>query len=158
MSSRAPTSEQFETFMQTPCSCPVEQHETAAALLARYDRRVLLVEAHDVVGGCAHSFDRGGYTCDSGPSLWAGCAQPSTSPLRQVFDAIGRDVDWVQYDGWGLHDLKADKRWRMTVGPDAFADVMQELGGPEGERAWRDLLKGSEPVVDAAMACCETVP
>ena len=52
-----------------------------AALLARYDRRVLLVEAHDVVGGCAHSFDRGGYTCDSGPSLWAGCAQPSTSPL-----------------------------------------------------------------------------
>ena len=124
-----------------------------AALLARYDRRVLLVEAHDVVGGCAHSFDRGGYTCDSGPSLWAGCAQPSTSPLRQVFDAIGRDVDWVQYDGWGLHDLKADKRWRMTVGPDAFADVMQELGGSDGERAWRALLKGSEPVVDAAMAC-----
>mgnify|MGYP001191953666 CR=1 FL=1 len=124
-----------------------------AALLARYDRRVLLVEAHDVVGGCAHSFDRGGYTCDSGPSLWAGCAQPSTSPLRQVFDAIGRDVDWVQYDGWGLHDLKADKRWRMTVGPDAFGDVMQELGGANGERAWRSLLKGSEPVVDAAMAC-----
>ncbi len=85
-----------------------------AALLARYDRRVLLVEAHDVVGGCAHSFDRGGYTCDSGPSLWAGCVQPSTSPLRQVFDAIGRDVDWIQYDGWGLHDLKADKRWRTV--------------------------------------------
>ena len=124
-----------------------------AALLARYDRRVLLVEAHDVVGGCAHSFDRGGYTCDSGPSLWAGCAQPSTSPLRQVFDAIGRDVDWVQYDGWGLHDLKADKRWRMTVGPDAFGDVMRQLGGSNGERAWRALLKGSDPVVDAAMAC-----
>jgi phytoene dehydrogenase-like protein len=125
-----------------------------AALLARYDRRVLLVEAHDVVGGCAHSFARGGgYTCDSGPSLWAGCAQPSTSPLRQVLDAIGRDVDWVQYDGWGLHDLKADKRWRMTVGPDAFGDVMRQLGGANGERAWRALLKGSEPVVDAAMAC-----
>ena len=41
----------------------------------------------------------------------------------------------------------------MTVGPDAFADVMQELGGANGERAWRALLKGSEPVVDAAMAC-----
>ena len=41
----------------------------------------------------------------------------------------------------------------MTVGPDAFADVMQELGGSNGERAWRALLKGSEPVVDAAMAC-----
>ena len=49
--------------------------------------------------------------------------------------------------------MKADKRWRMTVGPDAFGDVMQEMGGSNGERAWRDLLKGSEPVVDAAMAC-----
>lgn len=124
-----------------------------AALLAKYDRKVLLVEAHDVVGGCAHAFDRQGFTCDSGPSLWAGCAQPSTSPLRQVLDACGVDVKWVQYDGWGLHDLKAQKRWRMTVGPDSFGDVMKELGGHEGERAWRALLKGSDPVVDAAMAC-----
>lgn len=124
-----------------------------AALLAKYKRKVLLVEAHDVVGGCAHAFDRQGFTCDSGPSLWAGCAQPSTSPLRQVLDACGVDVQWVQYDGWGLHDLKATNRWRMTVGPDSFGDVMKELGGPEGERAWRALLKGSDPVVDAAMAC-----
>ena len=61
-----------------------------AALLARYDRRVLLVEAHDVVGGCAHSFDRGGYTCDSGPSLWAGCAQPSTSDFGSATSAEPR--------------------------------------------------------------------
>ena len=57
-------------------------------------------------------------------------------PLRQVFDAYreGRRLD--QYDGWGLHDLKAKKRWRMTVGPDAFGDVaMQALGGANGERA-----------------------
>ena len=59
----------------------------------------------------------------------------------------------VTYSGWGLHDLKAEERWRMTVGPDAFADVMDKYGGPEGVAAWRALLDASEPVVDAAMAC-----
>ena len=126
---------------------------SAGALLAKYGRKVLLVEAHEHLGGCAHSFSRGGYTLDSGPSLWAGCSAPSTSPLRQVLDAVGAETEWVTYDGWGVHDLKSSERFRMTVGPDAFADVCERFGGKESVAAWRALLEGSEPVVDAAMAC-----
>jgi len=126
---------------------------SAGALLARYGKSVLVVEAHDAVGGCAHSFERGGYTLDSGPSLWAGCSAPSTSPLRQVLDAVGADVDWVTYDGWAVHDLRARARFRVTVGPDAFAAVCEAHGGARGVAAWRALLAASAPVVDAAMAC-----
>ena len=120
------------------------------ALLAHYGKKVCLLESHEHVGGCAHGFKRGGYTLDSGPSLWAGCAVPSTSPLRQVLDAVGVDVDWVAYDGWGVHDLARGEAFRMTVGPEAFDDVVADHGDAT---QWRRLLKAIEPVVDASMAC-----
>jgi pimeloyl-ACP methyl ester carboxylesterase len=64
---------------------------SAAALLARYGKRVIVVEAHDTPGGCAHGFERRSkngakYKFDAGPSLWAGMSTPSTNPLRQVFE------------------------------------------------------------------------
>jgi len=49
---------------------------TAAALLARAGRAVLVVERHDRVGGYAHSFRRGRYRFDSAVHLIGGC-EPS---------------------------------------------------------------------------------
>ena len=46
---------------------------TAAALLARAGRGVLVVERHDRVGGYAHSFRRGRYLFDSAVHLVGGC-------------------------------------------------------------------------------------
>ncbi len=46
---------------------------TAAALLARAGRRVLVVERHDRVGGYAHAFRRGRYLFDSAVHLVGGC-------------------------------------------------------------------------------------
>jgi len=46
---------------------------TAAALLARAGRSVLVVERHDRVGGYAHAFRRGRYLFDSGVHLVGGC-------------------------------------------------------------------------------------
>ena len=46
---------------------------TAAALLARAGRDVLVVERHDRVGGYAHSFRRGRYLFDSAVHLIGGC-------------------------------------------------------------------------------------
>ncbi|KAH8047928.1 all-trans-retinol 13,14-reductase [Aureococcus anophagefferens] len=120
------------------------------ALLAHYGQRVVVLESHEHVGGCAHGFRRGAYTLDSGPSLWAGCSVPSTSPLRQVMDAVGAEVDWVTYDGWGVHDLRAGEAFRMSVGPEAFEAVVRQYGDV-GQ--WRRLLAAIEPVVDASMAC-----
>ena len=78
------------------------------ALLARYGRRVTVLEAHTIAGGCAHSFERrtkeGTFVFDSGPSLWSGMSTPSVNPLRQVLDVVGESgaVEWKEYDGWGM--------------------------------------------------------
>jgi prolycopene isomerase len=46
---------------------------TAAALLTRAGRSVLVIERHDRVGGYAHSFRRGRYLFDSAVHLIGGC-------------------------------------------------------------------------------------
>lgn len=46
---------------------------TAAALLAREGKRVLVVERHDRAGGYAHAFRRRGYRFDSAVHLVSGC-------------------------------------------------------------------------------------
>jgi phytoene desaturase len=50
---------------------------TAASLIARAGRSVLVVERHDRVGGYAHSFRRGRYLFDSAVHLIGGC-EPSS--------------------------------------------------------------------------------
>jgi phytoene desaturase len=45
---------------------------SAAALLAKAGKSVLVVERHNKVGGCAHGFDRDGYFFDVGVHLVAG--------------------------------------------------------------------------------------
>ena len=44
---------------------------SAGAMLAKYGKSVLVCEAHSIPGGCAHSFERSGFSFDSGPSLWS---------------------------------------------------------------------------------------
>lgn len=60
---------------------------TAAALLARSDRQVTLLEAHDTLGGCASFFRIGRMTFDVGATTLSGLA--AGRPAHRVFDALG---------------------------------------------------------------------
>ena len=123
------------------------------ALLARYGRRVTVLESHTLPGGCAHSFERGGYTFDSGPSLWAGLSRPSVNPLRQVLDAVGEasSVDWVEYDGWGMVLPEGDFFFR-TGDAAAWEATLQKFGGADASAQWERLMESSQPVIDASGA------
>lgn len=75
---------------------------TAGALLARYGKRVLVCESHNLPGGAAHSFTYQGFHFDAGPSFYAGLSDPnSLNPLRQVLDVLGERVDAIAYDPLG---------------------------------------------------------
>ncbi|MGB7441028.1 MAG: NAD(P)/FAD-dependent oxidoreductase [Coleofasciculaceae cyanobacterium] len=76
---------------------------TAAALLARYGKQVLVCESHAIPGGAAHSFKRRGFEFDSGPSFYCGLgnSRPSLNPLRQVLDVLGESLSVIPYDPLG---------------------------------------------------------
>jgi all-trans-retinol 13,14-reductase len=73
---------------------------TAAALLASKGKRVLVVEQHDVAGGCTHTFVDKGYEFDTGLHYVGGNMDcPKTSPLRKLMDAItDGNVEWDEQD------------------------------------------------------------
>ncbi|OKH32245.1 all-trans-retinol 13,14-reductase [[Phormidium ambiguum] IAM M-71] len=75
---------------------------TAAALLARYGKKVLICESHAIAGGAAHSFSRRGFHFDSGPSFYCGLNHPkSLNPLRQVLAVLGESLPTISYDPLG---------------------------------------------------------
>jgi len=78
---------------------------SAAGMLARYGRKVLVCESHAIPGGAAHAFARHGYTFDSGPSFYSGLgdARPCLNPLRQVLDALGESIEAIAYDPLGYY-------------------------------------------------------
>lgn len=75
---------------------------SCAALLAHNGRKVVVLESHDALGGCAHSWERQGFHFESGPSLYSGFSMDkSPNPLKNIFQIIGEDCEWITYDRWG---------------------------------------------------------
>ncbi|OSX68621.1 hypothetical protein BU14_2485s0002, partial [Porphyra umbilicalis] len=136
----------------------------AAALLSvTHGRSVVVLEAHSLLGGAAHSFTRpGGYTFDSGPSLFSGLspappgAPPSTNPLRNVLDAVGVAVPVVAYNEWGL--ATPDGLYRPSMGGGAaggdvpFGALVREVGGAGAEAELEALVAALAPMGRMAAA------
>ncbi|MEG3850392.1 NAD(P)/FAD-dependent oxidoreductase [Microcoleus sp. herbarium19] len=74
----------------------------AGSMLARYGKRVLVCESHNIAGGAAHSFSRRGFHFDSGPSFYCGLSDPqSLNPLRQVLNMLEESIAAISYDPLG---------------------------------------------------------
>lgn len=121
---------------------------TAAALLSRYGKRVIVCESHAIAGGAAHSFSRRGFTFDSGPSFYSGLIDPrSRNPLRQVLEVLGEVLPAIPYDPMGHYHFpegtfpvySQQKRYLEAV------NQITPLGARELERFIQRLL----PLYDA---------
>lgn len=81
----------------------------AGALLAKAGKKVCIVEAHDTIGGAAHSFSRrtaaGEFKFESGPHLFSGMSVTSGgshNPLRDALLACEIDLPIHRYGSWGV--------------------------------------------------------
>ncbi len=101
---------------------------TAAAVLARSGARVLVVERHNVPGGCASFYQRDGYRFDVGATLVSGFGPRGVH--RQLFERFGIDVPAVPVEPAMVVHLPdetvvryGDERWeverRRAFGPAA---------------------------------------
>lgn len=90
---------------------------TVAALLARSGRRVLVVEAHDVVGGYAHTFTLKDYRFCAQVHCIFSCAEgESVHTLLRELGVVDR-VPFVRLDPDGFdHAVIAGERFRIPNG------------------------------------------
>ena len=125
---------------------------SCAALLSHCDKSTVVLESHDTPGGAAHSWTRRGFHFESGPSLYSGLSMDrSPNPLKNIFQIIGEDCDWITYDRWGTV-LPNGKKFAVKIGPEEFGDVLREHGGPGAEEEFAALMERMSPLSNAAQA------
>ncbi len=122
---------------------------TAAALLARYGKRVLVCESHAIAGGAAHSFQRRGFTFDSGPSFYCGLGdrRPSLNPLRQVLDILGESLQVVPYDPMGHYHFP-EGTFPVYSDADRYREAVDRIT-PQGARELERFEKRLLPLYEA---------
>jgi phytoene dehydrogenase-like protein len=120
--------------------------------LSHCGKSVVVLESHDAPGGAAHSWERRGFHFESGPSLYSGFSTDrSPNPLKNIFQIIEEDCEWIKYDRWGTV-LPNGKKFAAKIGPEEFVDVLREHGGPGAEEEFAALMERMTPLSNAAQA------
>ena len=126
-----------------------------AVLSATYGLNVHVFESHYEAGGCAHSFsipsESATFRFDAGPTIVAGCTGAARSPLAQVLAGVGatREVDWIDYDAWGMVDENGP--WRFQLGEGSFEEgPLRRFGGADAVREFRALREACAPLCQGA--------
>uniref|UniRef100_A0A7S4EWH9 Amine oxidase domain-containing protein n=2 Tax=Chrysotila carterae TaxID=13221 RepID=A0A7S4EWH9_CHRCT len=122
-----------------------------AALAAHNGLSVAVCESHDAPGGAAHEWVVKGFHFESGPSLYAGLSPDnSPNPLKHVFQIIGEEPDWIQYDRWGTY--LPEGNFAAAVGAEDFMVKLRQYGGPDAEEQWGRLMARVTPLGEAIFA------
>ena len=125
---------------------------SCAALLSHNDVSNVVLESHDTPGGAAHTWERRGFHFESGPSLYSGfSSQKSPNPLKNIFQIIDEEPNWITYDRWGTV-LPDGNKFAAKIGPEEFGDVLKKYGGEGAEEEFAKLMERMEPLSNAAQA------
>ncbi len=126
------------------------RYSLISALFVEY--KVVILESHDAPGGCAHTWERRGFHFESGPSLYSGfSSERSPNPLKNIFQIVGEDCEWIKYDRWGTV-LPSGEKFAAKIGPEEFGDVLQKYGGPHAQAEFAALMERMKPLSDASQA------
>jgi phytoene dehydrogenase-like protein len=123
-----------------------------AALLSFCGKKTVVFESHDAPGGAAHTWERRGFHFESGPSLYSGLSvDASPNPLKNIFQIVDEDCEWITYDRWGTVLPNGDK-FAAKIGPEEFNDVLRQQGGEEAVLEFAALMERMTPLSNAAQA------
>lgn len=130
---------------------------TCAGVLAAAGKTVAVLEAHYEPGGAAHTFKsrvkgvEGDFFFDSGPSLYGGLSEEKTSsPLKHLFQIIGEEPEWIQYDRWNAFIPEGEAN--CAIGYDEFVSkLLPKFGGPDAKAQWERLMAGLTPLAEAVV-------
>jgi hypothetical protein len=125
---------------------------SAAAMLKWYGYSVVVLESHYLPGGVAHTFERGGYKFDAGPSLWNGMSTKPYNPLREVLELVGQgdSIKYAKYDGWVMHIPEGS--FKFQVGKGNFEPVIEKFGGQQALDEWEVLREVLKPIQELSCA------
>lgn len=116
---------------------------SAAAYLAKAGKKVLVLEKHNLPGGCATSFRRGRFEFEA--TLHEMCQMgngKNAGTVRKLLDSYGLDVDWVAIDE-AFRSINTD--------PDTGFDVTMPVGVQEFIDEMEKAVPGSRESMETVM-------
>uniref|UniRef100_A0A6J0TN24 L-amino-acid oxidase n=1 Tax=Pogona vitticeps TaxID=103695 RepID=A0A6J0TN24_9SAUR len=118
---------------------------SAAVVLAKAGKRVLVLEQYTKAGGCCHTFQEKGFEFDVGVHYVG--QMHKTGLTRVIMDQLtDGQLDWVQLeDPYDIITL-GDKEYQMFSGKKAFVEELQRQF-PEEKEAIKEFMRLSKIVV-----------
>ncbi|MFN6566400.1 NAD(P)/FAD-dependent oxidoreductase [Dendronalium sp. ChiSLP03b] len=110
---------------------------SAAGLLARYGKRVIVCESHTIAGGAAHSFRRRGFEFDSGPSFYCGLTNSHLNPVKQVLDVLGESLQVIPYNPLGHYHFP-EGTFAVYSNADRYREEVAKIT-PQGAREFQQF-------------------
>ncbi|MEA2028000.1 MAG: NAD(P)/FAD-dependent oxidoreductase [Campylobacterota bacterium] len=118
---------------------------TAGALLAKEGHRVTILEQHNIVGGCATTFNRrGGYICEVGLHEMDGVYSNPT--IKKIFDQLG------VYDN--VEFIKPKEFFKVSTPSGEFT---MPHGVEEAKRALKEIFIDEESNIDRYFELIEAI-
>ncbi len=117
---------------------------TAASLLAKAGKSVLVLEAHDRPGGYAHGFNRKRYHFDAGVHLISGCGPDGYrggQALHKILQVLGveKEIEFIRIDPFS-HCYYPTLRANLPLSLDVFVSSLADLF-PEEEKGIMALTR-----------------
>ncbi|MEA2102309.1 MAG: NAD(P)/FAD-dependent oxidoreductase [Thermodesulfobacteriota bacterium] len=116
---------------------------SAAATLARAGKKVLLLEKHNIPGGCGTSFRRGRFEFEVALHQLSQMGLPETpGPLRDLFREYGieEDIEWIPIDSLFKVNLPGGKGVTLPADRQKAEQVLIK-GFPEEQQAILDYFE-----------------
>ena len=112
---------------------------TGALTLCKAGKKVLLLEQHNITGGCGSSYVRGRFEFETGLHQLYGIgdnAAGETGPLRKVFEELGvfDKIEFVPQNEAFRIAFRGMGEIALPNEHDAFIKALQDFFGPESEK------------------------
>ncbi|MDD4429457.1 MAG: NAD(P)/FAD-dependent oxidoreductase [Paludibacter sp.] len=124
---------------------------SAATYLAKEGKKVLVIEKHNLPGGCATSFRRGRFEFEA--TLHEMCQMGEGNkpgPVRKMLDDYGLDVEWVAVEE-SFNSINTDPEngfdVSMPVGISEFVNEMERIV-PGSRKSMETVMELSRMLVD----------
>jgi len=133
-----------------------------------------VLEQHYEIGGCCHEFNvnmagkpipsallakspQPVFKFEAGPSLYSGLsAERSPNPLKHIYQMIGEEPEWINYDTWGAHLPEVPEGYELSIGAENFMEILRRYGGPTAASDWSMLSEQLFPLTGGVTALPST--
>ena len=133
-----------------------------------------MLEQHYEIGGCCHEFNvnmagkpipsallakspQPVFKFEAGPSLYSGLsAERSPNPLKHIYQMIGEEPEWINYDTWGAHLPEVPEGYELSIGAENFMEILRRYGGPTAASDWNKLSEQLMPLTGGVTALPST--